>query len=33
MLTDFNSLNVANAASIVMYEAVKQTMQKSGNVV
>ena len=33
MLTDFNSLNVANAASIVMYESVKQTMQKSGNVV
>ena len=33
MLTDFDSLNVANAASIVIYEAVKQTMQKSGNVV
>lgn len=33
MLTDFDSLNVANAASIVVYEAVKQIMQKSGNVV
>ena len=33
MLTDFNSLNVANAASIVMYESVKQIMQKSSNVV
>ena len=33
MLTDFDSLNVANAASIVMYEAIKQTMQKSKNVV
>lgn len=33
MLTDFDSLNVANAASIVIYEALKQTMQKSGNVV
>lgn len=33
MLTDFDSLNVANAASIVIYESVKQTIQKSGNVV
>ncbi|MBQ9245255.1 23S rRNA (guanosine(2251)-2'-O)-methyltransferase RlmB [bacterium] len=33
MLTDFNSLNVANAASIVIYESVKQLIQKSGNVV
>ena len=33
MLTDFNSLNVANAASIVIYESVKQAMQKSVNVV
>ncbi len=33
MLTDFNSLNVANAASIVIFESVKQTIQKSGNVV
>ena len=33
MLTDFNSLNVANAASIVIYESVKQAVQKSGNVV
>ncbi len=33
MVSSFDSLNVANAASIVMYEAVKQTMQKSGNVV
>ena len=33
MLTDFNSLNVANAASIVIFESVKQTMQKSGNIV
>ena len=31
MLNNFDSLNVANAASIVMYEAVKQTVQKSGN--
>lgn len=33
MLTDFNSLNVANAASIVIFESVKQNIQKSGNVV
>lgn len=33
MMTDFDSLNVANAASIVMYEALKQIIQKSGNVV
>ncbi len=34
MLTNFDSLNVANAASIVMYEAVKQIIQKkSPNVV
>ena len=33
MIADFDSLNVANAASIVMYEAIKQTMQKSENVV
>ena len=31
MLNNFDSLNVANAASIVMYEAVKQTVQNSGN--
>lgn len=30
MLREFDSLNVANAASIVMYESVKQTVQKSG---
>ena len=30
ILNNFNSLNVSNAASIVMYESVKQTMQKSG---
>jgi 23S rRNA (guanosine2251-2'-O)-methyltransferase len=33
MLTDFNSLNVANAASIVIFESVKQNIQKSGTVV
>lgn len=33
MLKDFDSLNVANAASIVIYESVKQTIQKFGNVV
>lgn len=33
MLNNFDSLNVANAASIVIYEAVKQIMQKSPNVV
>ena len=33
ILNDFDSLNVANAASIVIYEAVKQLMQKSPNVV
>lgn len=33
MLKEFDSLNVANAASIVIYESVKQTVQKSGNVV
>lgn len=33
MLKQFDSLNVANAASIVIYESVKQTIQKSGNVV
>ena len=31
MVSEFDSLNVANAASIVIYESVKQTMQKSGN--
>ena len=31
MLTDFDSLNVANAASIIMYESVKQKVQKSRN--
>lgn len=31
MLKDFDSLNVANAASIVIYESVKQTMQKPKN--
>jgi len=29
MFNEFNSLNVSNAASILMYEAVKQIMQKS----
>lgn len=29
MLTNFDSLNVANAASIIMYESVKQIIQKS----
>ena len=33
MLSSFNSLNVANAASIIMFESVKQTIQNSGNVV
>lgn len=33
ILNDFDSLNVANAASIVIYESVKQTMPKSENVV
>ena len=33
MLRKFDSLNVANAASIVIYEAVKQIIQKSGNIV
>ncbi len=33
MLVDFDSLNVANAASIIMYEAVKQIMQNSPDVV
>ena len=31
MVKDFDSLNVANAASIIIYESVKQTVQKSGN--
>ncbi len=31
ILNKFDSLNVANAASIVMYEAVKQTLQNSGD--
>lgn len=31
MLKEFDSLNVANAASIVIYESVKQTVQKSVN--
>lgn len=31
ILNDFDSLNVANAASIVIYEALKQTIQKTGN--
>ena len=30
ILNKFNSLNVANAASIVMYESVRQILQKSG---
>ncbi len=30
MLSDFDSLNVANAASIIIYESVKQSVQKSG---
>lgn len=29
ILNNFDSLNVANAASIIMYESVKQTVQKS----
>ncbi len=33
IINDFDSLNVANAASIVIYETVKQILQKSGNVV
>ena len=33
MAAGFNSLNAANAASILMYESVKQIMQKSSNVV
>jgi len=31
MLSEFDSLNVANAASIVIFESVRQTIQKSGN--
>ena len=31
ILNDFDSLNLANAASIVIYEALKQKMQKTGN--
>ncbi|MCD7780079.1 MAG: 23S rRNA (guanosine(2251)-2'-O)-methyltransferase RlmB [Candidatus Gastranaerophilales bacterium] len=31
ILNKFDSLNVANAASIIIYEAVKQIIQKSGN--
>lgn len=30
MMNNFDSLNVANAASIIMYESVKQTVQKMG---
>lgn len=33
IINNFDSLNVANAASIVMYEAVKQILKKSENVV
>lgn len=33
MLVEFDSLNVANAASIIIYEAVKQNIQNSKNVV
>lgn len=33
MFAEFDSLNVANAASIIIYEAIKQNMQKSNNVV
>ena len=33
MLMNFDSLNVANAASIIIYEAVKQNIQNSKNVV
>ncbi len=33
MLTNFNSLNVANAAAVVIFESVKQNIQKSGTVV
>ena len=31
IVSHFDSLNVANAASIVIYESVKQTVQKSSN--
>ena len=31
ILNNFDSLNVANAASIVIYESVKQTVQKSSD--
>lgn len=31
ILNNFDSLNVANAASIIMYESVKQTVQKSSD--
>lgn len=31
MLSNFDSLNVANAVSIIIYEATKQIIQKSGN--
>ena len=33
MLCDFNSLNVSNAAAILIYEVVKQVVQKSKNIV
>ena len=33
MLRNFDSLNVSNAASILMYETVRQIMQKSPNIV
>ena len=31
MLCDFNSLNVSNAAAILIYEVTKQVWQKSKN--
>lgn len=33
ILNNFDSLNVANAASIVIYESIKQIIQKSDNIV
>ncbi len=33
MMNDFNSLNVSNAAAVIIYEVIKQTIQKSKNIV
>lgn len=33
MLCDFNSLNVSNAAAVLIYEVVKQVVQKTKNIV